>query len=84
MSGWLPPGAASPVSRQETGLGPASSLAAGETVVLVPGDAAAGDGLRGLGGTGKTTAAASVARAHWRHRMVDLVVWVTGSGRDAV
>lgn len=84
LSGWLPPGAGSSVSRQETGLSPASSLPAGETVVLVPGETASGQDLRGLGGTGKTTVAASVAQAHWRHRMVDLVVWVTGSGPDAV
>ncbi len=84
LSGRMPPMADSFVSRQDTGLSLADSLPAGETVLLVPDENDTPPDLRGLGGTGKTSFAAAIAHAHWRQQMVDLVVWVPGTGRDAV
>lgn len=82
LSGWAPPLADAFVARQETGLSQATGLAAGETVVIVPDGT--GEAPWALGGTGKTSLAAALAHAHWRQRMADLVLWVTGTSRDAV
>ena len=84
LSGVIPPLADAYVSRQETGLGLAVSMVAGETGVLVPGDDTAGKSLGELGGTGKTQLAAGVAHVLWDQRALDLLLWVTPSGRDAV
>jgi hypothetical protein len=37
-----------------------------------------------MGGTGKTQLAVAVAHTLWNQRAVDLLVWVTASGRDAI
>lgn len=84
LSGWMPPLADAFVPRQETGISLSSALPDGETVVLVPEGTGGAPALPGPGGTGKTTFAAAIAHAHWRGRMVDLVVWVSGTSRDAV
>jgi tetratricopeptide (TPR) repeat protein len=84
LSGLIPPLADSYVPRQETGLGLATSMAPGETGVLVPGEDAAGRSLGVMGGTGKTQLAAAVAHVLWDQRALDLLVWVTPSSRDAV
>src|SRR5262249_745124 len=81
LSGPVPTLAASSVTRQETGLRLTAGLPPGPTTVLVPGDELAG---QGLGGTGKTQLASAMARMHHEHRMVDLVVWISATGRDAV
>ena len=83
LSGLIPPLADSYTQRAETGLSLAGSLNPGETTVLVSSDEAA-RALGGLGGTGKTQLAAGVAHTLWDQRAVDLLVWVTASGRDAV
>ena len=83
LSGVIPQLAESHVPRQETGLGLAASLAPGDTAVLIPDDEA-GRTLGGLGGTGKTQLALSVAHALWDRRALDLVLWLTPSSRDAV
>ena len=62
----------------------AAGLPAGEIIALVPGPGPAAAGLPGPGGTGKTTLAAALARAHRDNGLVDLVVWVAATGRDAV
>ena len=82
LSGQIPPVAASYVARQETGIGLAS-LARGTTTLLVPGRDTA-QGLNGLGGTGKTSLAASLAYECHDSQAAQLVVWVTATGRDAV
>jgi tetratricopeptide (TPR) repeat protein len=82
-SGLVPPLADCYTPRTETGLSLADSLKPGETVVLVAADDVART-LGGLGGTGKTQLAAAIAHALWDQRAVDLVVWVTAAGRDAV
>src|SRR5262249_32391235 len=64
LSGLIPQLADSHIPRHETGLGLASSLAPGDTAVLIPSDAA-GRSLGGLGGTGKTQLALAVAHTLW-------------------
>ena len=84
LSGLIPPLADAYIPRQETGLGLAASMVAGETGVLVPTGDAAGTSLGGLGGTGKTQLAAAIAHVLWEQQAVDLLLWVNPSSRDAV
>ena len=83
LSGLMPPLADSYTPRAESGPDPADNLHPGETVVLVTADGAA-RALGGMGGTGKTQLAAAIAHTLWSRGAVDLVLWVTASGRDAV
>jgi tetratricopeptide (TPR) repeat protein len=83
LSGLMPPLADSYTPRTESGPDPADDLHPGETVVLVTADHAA-RALGGMGGTGKTQLAAAIAHTLWSRGAVDLVLWVTASGRDAV
>src|SRR2546421_3482789 len=83
LSGLMPPLADSYTPRAESGPDPADNLHPGETVVLVTADGAARV-LGGMGGTGKTQLAAAIAHTLWGRGAVDLVLWVTASGRDAV
>jgi tetratricopeptide (TPR) repeat protein len=84
LCGLVPPLTDSFVPRQETGLTSLDSLLRGETVALVPGGDAANSPLGVLGGTGKTELATAIAHAAWDQRAVDLLLWVTPTGRDAV
>ena len=92
LSGIIPPLADPYHARAETGPDLASSLQAGETVVLVPGgetdDAAAaatGDApAAATGGTGKTQLAVEFAHAMWNGRLVEILVWVTATNAEAV
>jgi tetratricopeptide (TPR) repeat protein len=83
LSGLIPQLADAHVPRQETGLGLAANLAAGDTAVLIPDDEAART-LGGLGGTGKTQLALAIAHTLWDRRAVDLVLWLSPASRDAV
>src|SRR6266487_118605 len=83
LSGLIPPLAESYTPRTESGLALAGSLEPGETAVLVTADDTARE-LGAVGGTGKTQLAAAIAHTLWDRRAVDLLVWVTVSGRDAV
>src|SRR5215472_15074511 len=83
VSGQIPPLAGSYSPRQETGLGP-SSLPPGRTTVLLPPDDRAARSLGGLGGTGKTHLAATVARGYLDHGAAGLVLWITATSQDAV
>src|SRR5215831_13504589 len=83
LSGLMPPLADSYTPRAESGPDPADDLHPGETVVLVTADDAA-RALGAMGGTGKTQLAAAIAHTLWARREVDLLIWVTASGRDAV
>jgi hypothetical protein len=56
-------------------------LASGGTAVLVPATTAV---LSGLGGVGKTQAAARHARRAWTDKSVDLVVWAGAVSRESV
>ncbi len=80
----IPPLADAYIPRQETGLGLAASMVAGETGVLVPTGDAAGTSLGGLGGTGKTQLAAAIAHVLWEQQALDLLLWMNPPGRDAV
>ena len=82
-SGLVPPLADCYTPRTETGLSLADSLKPGETVVLVAADDVA-RALGGLGGTGKTQLAVAIAHELWDQRAVDLLVWVSATGRDTV
>jgi tetratricopeptide (TPR) repeat protein len=83
--GVVPPLAGSFNPRPETGLGLAGTLSPGETTVLNPApDAGDPDPLAAMGGTGKTQLAAALAHSLWQARAVELLVWLTASGRDAV
>ena len=84
LSGMIPPLADAYVPRQETGLGLSASMVAGQTGMLIPPDDAAGKSLGGLGGTGKTQLATAIAHVLWEQRSVDLLLWVTPAGQDAV
>src|SRR5215831_1321313 len=83
LSGLMPPLADSYTPRAESGPDPADDLHPGETVVLVTAGGAT-RALGGMGGTGKTQLAAAIAHTLWTRGAVDLVLWVTASGRDAV
>jgi tetratricopeptide (TPR) repeat protein len=83
LSGLMPPLTDTYIPRTETGPTLADSLHPGETVVLVTADDAA-FALGAMGGTGKTQLAAAIAHTLWDQRAIDLLVWVTASGRDAV
>jgi tetratricopeptide (TPR) repeat protein len=84
LCGLVPPLTDSFVPRHETGLTSLDSLLRGETVVLAPGGDAANSSLGVLGGTGKTELVTAIAHAAWDQRAVDLLLWVTPTGRDAV
>lgn len=82
LSGQLPPGADPYVPRRETGLTPGSLPVGGTTVLADAEEPAPGSGS--IRGTGKTTLAASLARAYHQEQAAQLVLWITASGRDAV
>lgn len=83
LSGPMPPPLTAFAPRHETGADVAAGLSAGETVALVPSNDIV-RGLGRLGGAGTTQLAAAAGRALWEARAVDLLVWVTASGRDAI
>src|SRR5215472_2699919 len=84
LSGMIPPLAEAYVPRQETGLSLAASMVAGQTGLLIPTDDDAGKSLGGLGGTGKTQLATAIAHVLWEQRALDLLLWVSPTGQDAV
>src|SRR5262249_4196280 len=74
LSGLIPQLADSHIPRHETGLGLASSLAPGDTAVLIPSDAA-GRSLGGVGGPGKTPLAPARAHTPWGRQGAGPVGW---------
>lgn len=79
-----PPMLAEPYApRQETGLG-LVNLPPGQVTVLATAGDAAPRGGPGPGGTGKTSLAADIARAHLADQAVHLVLWITVASQDAV
>jgi tetratricopeptide (TPR) repeat protein len=83
FSGPMPPVTGYYTPRTETGLALAGSLHPGETAVLVTADEVARS-LGPLGGSGKTQLAVAIAGACWEQRSVDLLCWVSATGRDSV
>ena len=76
LSGTVPPLADAYYPREQTGPDLASSLRAGETVVLVHGGQSE-LAPAAQGGTGKTQLAVEFAHAMWNTRAVEVLVWVT-------
>jgi tetratricopeptide (TPR) repeat protein len=83
LSGIVPPLADPYDTRTETGPDLASSLRAGEAVVLVHGGASDAAAVA-MGGTGKTQLAVEFAHAMWNGRLVEVLVWVTATNAEAV
>ena len=83
LSGTVPPLADAYYPREQTGPDLASSLRAGETVVLVHG-APSELTTAGRGGTGKTQLAVEFAHAMWNTRAVEVLVWVTAASAESV
>jgi len=84
LSGIVPPLADPYYTRTETVPDLATSLLAGETVVLVPGGETGDDPALAMGGTGKTQLAVEFAHAVWHSRLVEVLVWVTATNAEAV
>ncbi len=84
QSGTVPPLADCFSPRPETGFGPTSNLAPGETAVLTRPQATDGQSLAGAGGTGKTQLAVAFAHSLWQDAATDLLVWVPAASRDAI
>jgi tetratricopeptide (TPR) repeat protein len=84
QSGTLPPLADCFSPRPETGFGPMSNLAPGETAVLTRPEAIDGHSLAGAGGTGKTQLAVAFAQSLWQSGAADLLVWIPAASRDAI
>ena len=83
LSGIVPPLADPYDTRTETGPDLASSLQAGEAVVLVHGEESDTQAVA-MGGTGKTQLAVEFAHAMWNGRLVEVLVWVTATNAEAV
>ena len=83
VSGTIPPLAEAHILRDETGFSLAG-LPPGATVVLVPAEGTAPTAPGRLGGTGKTHLAAVSADMLRRDPALQLIVWITATGRDAV
>jgi len=84
QSGTVPPLADCFSLRPETGFGPMSNLAAGETAVLARPEGNDGQSLAGAGGTGKTQLAVAFAHSLWQAGATDLLVWVPAVSREAI
>src|SRR5271165_1867043 len=72
-----------PHPREQTGPDLASSLLAGETVVLVHGGQSE-LAPTAQGGTGKTQLAVEFAHAMWNTRAVEVLVWVTATNAESI
>jgi len=83
LSGTVPPLADAYVPRPETGPDLASSLPAGRTAVLVPGEET-GSAPAAQGGTGKTQLAVAFARAMRTDPAIAAVIWVNAASRESV
>jgi tetratricopeptide (TPR) repeat protein len=83
LCGTVPPLADGYVPRAETGPDLASSLPAGQTAVLVPGEET-GSAPAAQGGTGKTQLAVAFARAMRTDPAVEAVIWVNAASRESV
>ena len=83
LSGIVPPLADGYYTRTETGPDLASSLQAGQTVVLVHGDDTDAAPLA-QGGTGKTQLAVEFAHDMWNDQVVEILVWVTATNAESI
>ena len=83
LSGIVPPLADSFYSRTESGPDLATTLRPGEIAVLTHSDDSS-TATAAQGGTGKTQIAVEFTHAMWNSRLVEVLVWVTATNREAV
>jgi len=83
LSGIVPPLADFFYTRTESGPDLATTLRPGETAVLTHGDDTS-IAPAAQGGTGKTQLAVEFTHSVWNARMVEVLVWVTATNREAV
>ena len=83
LAGIVPPLADSFYSRTESGPELPTTLRPGEIAVLINGDDTPA-APAGQGGTGKTQIAVEFAHAMWNQRLVELLIWVTATNREAI
>ena len=83
LSGTVPPLADAFYARDQTGPDLLNALHAGETIALVHGEETSA-GPAAQGGTGKTQLAVEYTHALWRHRTVEILIWVTGASRESI
>jgi len=82
----VPPLADTYYPREQSGPDLASSVRAGETVVLIHGEET-GEASRvpaAQGGTGKTQLAVEFTHAMWNTRAVEILIWVNAASRESV
>ena len=83
LSGTVPPLADAYYARDQTGPGLLNALHAGDTIVLVHGEETSA-APAAQGGTGKTQLAVEYTHALWRHRTVEIIIWVTAASRESI
>jgi tetratricopeptide (TPR) repeat protein len=86
LSGTVPPLADAYYPREQSGPDLASTVRAGETVVLIAGEET-GEASRvpaAQGGTGKTQLAVEFTHAMWNTRAVEILIWVNAASRESV
>jgi tetratricopeptide (TPR) repeat protein len=83
LSGIVPPLADSFYSRTESGPDLTSVLRPGEIAVLTQGDATPVTPAA-QGGTGKTQIAVEFTHSMWNSRLVEVLIWVTATNREAI
>ncbi len=83
--GEVPPLAEGFTDRPDTAGGIADLLIPGSAVALVPGPAPPVEGLPNWPGTsGKTQIAVMIAESLWRSRVIDALIWISVTSREAV
>ena len=83
LSGTVPPLADAYYPREQSGPDLASSVRAGETVVLIHGEETE-LAPAAQGGTGKTQLAVEFTHAMWNTRAVEILIWVNAASRESV
>src|SRR5436305_2383266 len=86
LSGTVPPLADAYYPREQSGPDLASTVRAGETVVLIHGEET-GEASRvpaAQGGTGKTQLAVEFTHTMWNTRAVEILIWVNAASRESV
>jgi tetratricopeptide (TPR) repeat protein len=86
LSGTVPPLADAYYPREQSGPDLASSMRAGETVVLIHGEETrqATRVPAAQGGTGKTQLAVDFTHLMWNTRAVEILIWVNAASRESV
>jgi tetratricopeptide (TPR) repeat protein len=83
LCGTIPPLADAFYARDQSGPDLLQALHPGETIALVHGEET-GAAPAAQGGTGKTQLAVEYAHALWRHRLVEVLIWVSAASRESI